>query len=179
MKIKNQKSKIKNQKSKIWIVVASLAWISFSCDEFCEVSNRTAIVVNFFSLEDDEPLAVDVIVTGINVAGAERDSVLYPSPLFPQSSRNNLLLPINPEAGEMIFSIERQGMDADTIIFRYTPRVGFISTECGCVVYAQIHENQLEWTRHAIVEIEVTNPNAGTVVYRQGIENEENIRIYY
>ena len=162
-----------------WCFIASFAWVWVSCDEFCEVSNRTAIVVNFFSAESHEQINVSVRVTGINVDGAGRDSLLYPNNMFPQQSRDHIILPLNPNADEMIFMVEVDDLLTDTITFRYTPHVGFISVECGCAVFAQINEEQLEWTENAIINVEVTNSKVNTVLYRQGILNDENIRIYY
>jgi len=40
-------------------------------------------------------------------------------------------------------------------------------------------EEEEEETQHTILDIRLTNNKTGTVLYRQGIENAENIRIYY
>ena len=159
----------------MWSIIALFAYSAFSCDEFCEEPNRTAIVVNFYSLETEEPASVAVKVTGID--GVVADSVLYE-----YAGHATVLLPINPGADEMQFIFALAEMPADTVIFRYSRHVGLVSKECGCASYAQLHEPELkknEEIENSITKIEVTNPNVGTVSYRQGILNEENIRIFY
>ena len=163
----------------IWGIILLFAYVAFSCEEFCEEPNRTAIVVNFYSSESDAPESASVRITGIGVkngAGIENDSVLYS-----QTSYSQVLLPVNPGSDEMSFSFELGELPADTIIFRYSRHAGFISAECGCASFAEIYDAQLKGTEqeHTITHLEVTNPSVKTVTYRQGIINEENIRIYY
>jgi len=84
----------------------------------------------------------------------------------------------------MSFSIENGELPADTIIIRYIRYNGFISSVCGCVTYAEIQgepeiKGDPEETERAITHLEVVNPNVTTVSYRQGVKNNENIRIYY
>ena len=158
----------------IWCAVASVSLLCFSCDEFCEESNRTAIVVNFYSSDDGTPLTVN----NPKIKGIGNDSVLYSAGSFSQ-----VLLPVNPAADMMSFSIERDELPADVIIFNYTRHNGFISSECGCVTFAEIQsveiQNESEEIENTIKQITVTNNSVNTVSYRRGVVNAENIRIYY
>ena len=151
-----------------FVGVAFIACVVFSCEEFCEESNRTAIVVNFYVEDAEEAVRV-------RIRGIENDSVLYPA-----ASYRQVLLPVNPGADEMTFSFEKDDLPADTVVFRYTRHAGFISVECGCASFAQLHEAVLEATEPpSIVDVEITNPSVKTVSYRSGVVNAENIRIYY
>ena len=154
----------------MWVVIVSMAWVTFSCDEFCEESTRTAVVVNFFSLEDDAAANVNVTIRGI-----ENDSVLYA-----RTNHSQLLLPVNSAADFMSFSINNANdtLSADTIIIRYNRHIGFISSECGCAIFAEI-QGDPERTDNSIKNLVVTNRKVRTVSYRERIVNEENIRIYY
>ena len=163
-------------KSLKFLILAGVAFIAcavFACEEFCEEPNRTAIVVAFYSLETEEEAAASVSIKGV-----DNDSILYT-----RASYRQVLLPINPGVDEMKFSVEKDDAPADTIVFRYTLHPGFISVECGCAGFAQLHEAILdsvdEDTEHTIKELEITDPSVRTVSYRQGVYNDENIRIYY
>jgi hypothetical protein len=150
--------------------VALTAWVCFSCEEFCEESNRTAIVVNFYSSKDGSLLPSNVMVTAI--IDDEIDSILSVKQNYSQ-----VLLPVNPSADEMMFVFENGDLIADTVKFTYVRHNGFISAECGCVTYAEITDT--ERTQNSIINLVVTNPVTKTVSYRQGVSNAENIRIYY
>ena len=153
----------------MWCVIASIAWLTFSCEEFCEESNRTAVVVNFFSSVNDTPLTANVTIKGI-----ENDSTLYS-----KANLSQALLPVNPATDFMSFSIIRNDtLPADTIKFNYIRNIGFISSECGCVTYAEI-QGDPERTENTISDVVVTNHKVTTVSYRQQVVNAENIRIYY
>lgn len=150
-----------------------MVWVVFSCDEFCEESNRTAVVINFYDA-DDTSVRIKVTIKGI-----ENDSVLYPNvPIYGREDLLQVLLPVNPSADIMSFSIKNDTFPADTIIIQYTRHNGFISSECGCVTYAEIQETP-EMTENFFKRLDVANPNVTTVSYRQGVINAENIRIYY
>ena len=151
----------------MWGGMASVAWVVFSCDEFCEEPNRTAVVISFYD-GNDASVRLNVTVKGI-----EKDSVLYSKITLSQ-----VMLPVNPTADVMSFSVENGDLPADTITIHYTRHNGFISSECGCVTYAEI-QGDPERTENSISHLEVANPNVTTVSYRQGVINEENIRIYY
>ena len=158
----------------MWGGIAAMVWMTFSCEEFCEESNRTAVVVSFYSSSKDEPEAMKVHVRGI-----ENDSLLFPNPpLFPQTSYLQVLLPVNPTADVMSFLIKNDEMTADTIVIHYNRHNGFISSECGCVTYAEIQDDP-EITKNSVKRMVVTNHKVNTVSYRQGVVNAENIRIYY
>ena len=168
----------------MWAIVC-ITMVVCSCEEFCEESNRTAIVVDFYTSDNDKPTAISV-----RIASAENDSVLYPNTrYFTQASNSQVLLPVDPTNDEMIFSIQKDDLPADTIIFRYTLHPGFISAECGCASFAEIDrvylkgmENSikdLHGTSHSIKGFEVIRRKVRTVSYRQSIINDENIRIYY
>ena len=155
----------------MWGGLVFFAWATVSCEEFCEESNRTAVVVNFYSAVSDSLLTVK----NIEIRGIENDSLLYyPSP----SGFSQVMLPINPSADIMSFSIKNDSLPADTIIIKYTRRNGFTSSECGCVTYAEIQEEP-ERTEHTMTNGVVTNHNVTTVSYRDRVINAENIRIYY
>ena len=156
------------QKLLMWAGIVFIAVVTVSCEEFCEESNRTAVVVNFYSSEDT-PLTANVEIRGI-----ENDSVLYSQ----TSGNSQVMLPVNPSADMMSFSFKNDTLPADTIIIRYTRRNGFISPECGCVTYAEILEDP-ERTENAITDMVVTNHDVITVSYRKNVVNAENIRIYY
>jgi len=158
----------------MWGGMASMAWIIFSCDEFCEEPNRTAVVINFYSLEADAVLTVK----NVTIKGIENDSVLYPNPLFQQTSYSQVLLPVNPAADIMSFSIKNDTFPADTVIINYIRQYGFISPKCGCVTYAEI-QGEPEKKGKTMTQMVVTNPNVTTVSYREKVDNAENIRIYY
>ena len=152
----------------MWGSIAFIAWATVSCEEFCEESDRTAVVVNFYSLTDEL-----LIVKKIEIRGIENDSLLYS-----KTDHSQVMLPVNPSADIMSFSIKNDTLPADTIIIKYTRRTGFISSECGCVTYAEIQEDP-ERTNNTITDMVVTNHNVTTVSYRDRVINAENIRIYY
>ena len=154
----------------MWGCIASMAWLVFSCEEFCEDPNRTAVVVNFYDAND---ILVKVKIDTIK--GIENDSVLD---IFRVADFSQVLLPVNPTADRMSFSIKNDTFPPDTIIIRYTRHNGFVSSECGCVTYAEI-QGEPERQGNTITHLVVTNPHITTVNYRQGIINAENIRIYY
>jgi len=158
----------------MWGGIASMVWVIFSCDEFCEEPDRTAVVINFYNAANAS--------TGFNVTikGIENDSILYPNTEIYGNIKDfsQVLLPVNPTADFMSFSIKNGESPADTIIIHYTRHNGFISSVCGCVTYAEI-QGELENTDHTITHLEVVNPNVTTVTYRQNVKNAENIRIYY
>jgi len=146
----------------------------FSCEEFCEEPNRTAVVVNFYTAEN-----AALTVRNIKVKGIENDSTLQSEQYFSQKDYLQVLLPINPSADFMSYSIiKNDTLPVDTILIRYIRHNGFISPQCGCVTYAEILD-ETEITENTILHMEVTNRKVGAVSYRQGIINEENIRIDY
>jgi len=153
----------------MWCGIASMVWMVFSCEEFCEESNRTAVVVAFYLLSSDAPANANIAVRGI-----ENDSLLYQ-----QANYSQVLLPVNPAANFMSFSINANDtLPADTIVIRYIRHTGLVSPECGCVTHGEILEEP-EITSHSIRHMLLVNRKATTVSYRQGVINAENIRIYY
>ena len=148
-------------------IFAIIIFFCFSCEEFCEESNRTAVVVNFYD-SAGELLKVKVAMSGI-----ENDSLLYNGQTVSQ-----VLLPINAAADSMRYTLKNDTFPVDTIILRYKRHIGFISSECGCVAFAEI-EGEPEITRNTVTNIIVNNPNVKTVSYREGVVNAENIKIYY
>ena len=153
----------------MWGAIVSMVWLTFSCEEFCEESNRTAVVVNFLSSEDDASMTVNITIKGI-----ENDSTLYS-----KTNLSQVMLPVNPAADFMSFSIIRNDtLPADTIKIHYIRYNGFISSECGCVTFAEI-QGEPERTENTITDVVVTSHKVTTVSYRQQVVNEENIRIYY
>ena len=157
----------------MWGGIASIVWLTYSCEEFCEEPNRTAVVINFYNATD---ASVSVTVT---IKSIENDSILYPNTeIFGKRDLSQVLLPVNPTADVMSFSIQNGDSPADTIIIHYIRHNGFISSVCGCVTYAEI-QGEPERKGKTITHLEVANPNVATVSYRQGVNNEENIRIYY
>jgi len=162
----------------LWGVIASIAWVAFSCEEFCEEPNRTAVVVNFYSFGN--PTLTEKI---LKIKGVENDSALNSSHYFPQKDFLQVKLPVNPTSDFMSFSIQYDPFPADTLIIRYVRNVGFISSQCGCATFADIQEVEMqelpEGTNHIIRQVKMTNPSVTTVTYRQGFLNAENIKIYY
>ena len=161
-------------KNLMWGGIAVILLATFSCEEFCEESTRTAVVVNFYS-SDNESLTV----RNIEIRGIENDSMLYPQPSVVYGRDfSQVMLPVNSSADFMSFSIKNDTLPADTIIIKYNRHNGFISSECGCATYAEIHD-ELERTENSITNMVVTNPSVTTVSYRDKVINAENIRIYY
>jgi hypothetical protein len=156
------------QKILMWGGLASIVWIAFSCEEFCEEPNRTAVVIGFYN-DAGESLTV----AGLTVKGVGNDSTLHS-----KSSLAQVMLPVNPSTDTMSFVIQSDDLTADTIKINYTRHNGFISPQCGCVTYAEIREESSS-TTHSITRMEIINSNVTTVTYRQGIINAENIKIYY
>ena len=152
----------------MWCGIASMVWVVFSCEEFCEESNRTAVVVGFYSLSNDVPEEANIEVKGI-----ENDSLLYQ-----QARRRQVLLPVNPVADVMSFSFKNDALLADTIVIRYIRHTGLVSPKCGCVTHAEIVEDP-ESTGNSISRVVVVKRKATTVSYRDRDFNAENIRIYY
>ena len=155
-----------------------MAWMALSCEEFCEEPNRTAVVIYFFD-EKDAPLKViNVEIRGIG----DKDSILYDpnakTPIYGGKDFSQVLLPVNPTADSICFSIKNNESPADTITIRYTRHTGFISSQCGCATFAEIQDEPGK-TNHTIRRLDVVNPSVRTVSYRQGVVNAENIRIYY
>jgi len=152
----------------MWCGIASMVWVVFSCEEFCEQSDRVAIVVAFYN-----PTTGVLANANVTIKGIGNDSVLYPL-----GNRQQALLPLNPTADSVSFSIKNGTMNADTIVIRYTRHTGLVSPECGCVTHGEIYEEPKN-TGHSISRMVLVNRSATTVSYRQGVINAENIRIYY
>jgi len=191
----------------LWGGFITMAWICFSCDDFCEEPNRTAVVVSFFDAKGAPLKVINVEIRGVG----DKDSILYDpkakAPIYGGKDFSQVLLPVNPTADSISFSIKNNTLPADTITIHYTRHNGFISSKCGCVTYAEIlfveilpvseepeepeEPEELEEpeepvgpeepkrTENTIKRLEVVNPSVTTVSYRQGVANAENIRIYY
>ncbi|MDR2036424.1 MAG: hypothetical protein LBQ60_00720 [Bacteroidales bacterium] len=152
----------------IWGTISLMIGLTCSCDEFCEESNRTAMVVNFYIADTDSVLEVEKLT----VQGLDTDSVLYR-----EVTAKTVLCPLNPGA-DLTKYIFTNDTITDTIIISYTRHTGFVSSECGCVNYSSI-EIDPNTIFNSIKKIEITNPTVGPVSYRPDVINEENIRIYY
>ena len=157
----------------MWGGIASLAWVVLSCEEFCEEPNRTAVVVNFYNQNNTA-----LTYNNLKIRGVENDSLLDPNHYLAQKDFLQVLLPVNPAANLMSFSIKKDTLPADTIFIHYIRNAGFISPQCGCVTFAEIQDNT-EWTENSISRVDMINPKVTTVNYRQGIINAENIKIYF
>jgi len=157
----------------MWGSIASMLYVVFSCEEFCEEPNRTAVVVNFYTSENTALTANALKITGI-----ENDSTLQSPQYFSHKDYLQVKLPVNPSSDMMSFSIQNKELPADTIIIQYIRHHGFISPQCGCVTYAEISDES-NITENTILHMEVTNHHVTTVSYRQGVINAENIRIDY
>ncbi|GHT23807.1 hypothetical protein FACS189430_07670 [Bacteroidia bacterium] len=138
-----------------------------SCEEFCEESTRTAMVVKFFSAETN----LESTFTGVSIQGLGNDSVLYRN-----ASLTTALCPLNPGADTTAYLISI-GDVTDTLTVFYERQPAFISSECGCVAFAEIATTTQ--TNHLNFKVEIANPNVGQVSYRNNVVNAENIRIYH
>jgi len=164
-----------------FMLLASIMLLCFSCEEFCEESNRVAIVVKFFSADDDQLINQNIVIRAFKNDNELKDSILYT-----RSNYQQVLLPLDPNSDEMKFLFvytdfsEDSPMEysADTIVFRYNRHTAFISSECGCVTMGKI-DGIPEATENRITDVVVVRPNIKTVSYRQGVINDENIKIYY
>ena len=162
-------------------LLASIPLLCISCEEFCEESDRVAIVVNFYSDEDGKLTARNLAIKAFRADGSLHDSTLYVRANYQQ-----VLLPLDPNSDKMkflfeynIFSAEApEEYSTDTIVFFYSRHNAFISAECGCVTMG-ILDDTPESTINEIQKFEVVRPKIKTVSYRQGVINEENIKIYY
>ena len=160
---------------KLIIILVIVGFACFSCEEFCEESNRVAIVVKLYSSTTKKLSEATVSIKGIRF---DKDSIdIIDSILYSRKRISQILLPVNPSADTMMFSFENDGLPVDTVKIYYTRRTGFISAKCGCVTYAEI--DSVKRTENTITKDSVTNKIAGTVIYRPGVVNGENIRIYY
>jgi hypothetical protein len=139
----------------------------FSCEEFCEESNRTAMVAKFYVNGGE------AAVSNLTVQGLHNDSVLYRD-----VSRSTVLLPLNPASDTTAYLMKAGDAGTDTITIVYSRHPAFISAKCGCAGFAEIKE-QPGYTRHLIKEMEIVNPSVGQVSYRENVINAENIRIFY
>jgi len=161
--------------------LVSITLLCFSCEEFCEESDRVAIVVNFYSTEDGKLLSKNLVVKAFRTDNSLHDSILYVRAGYQQ-----VLLPLDPNSDKMKFLFEYnifsegapEEYSTDTIVFHYSRHNAFISAECGCVTMG-ILDGLPESTKNEIQKIEVVRPKIKTVSYRQGVINEENIKIYY
>ncbi|MDR3095093.1 MAG: hypothetical protein LBU62_10720 [Bacteroidales bacterium] len=139
-----------------------------SCDEFCEESTRTAVVLKFFSAETN----LETPLTGVSIQGLGNDSVLYRN-----ASLTTALCPLNPGADTTAYLISI-GENTDTLTVFYRNNPVFISSECGCVAFAEITDIKKQ-TDHLHLRVETVNFNVGQVSYRTNVINAENIRIYH
>jgi hypothetical protein len=156
-------------------LAAALMLFVCSCEEFCEGSNRTAAVINFYSAETK--LSATVRVDALQ--GVGNDSVLFRS-----ASLQSVLLPLKPGADTTAYIIRTSMVagdvmvaETDTLIIVYTRHAGFVSSECGCAGFAEITSAYVGG-RHLIDSVAVSNPNVGIVSYRSQVINAENIRLY-
>ncbi len=153
-----------------FLAILGCIWYLASCDEFCEESNRTAMVVNFYSSTSGTAQAA----TKLSIQGLGNDS------LYTTQDLSSALCPLNPgsDATTFLFSkLVENAKVVDTVTITYSRHPGFISSECGCVTYSEIQE--IKTTNHSISSISITNPSVSTVSYRPQVINGENIRIYY
>ena len=163
-----------------FMLLASIMLLCISCEEFCEESNRVALVVKFFSSESGELMNQNVVIRAF-INDNDLHEILYNRANYQQ-----VLLPLNPNSDEMkfIFIYSEFSEDppvefsADTIVFRYSRHNAFISAECGCVTMGKINEEP-ETTVNRIQRVVVARQNIKTVSYREGVINDENIKIYY
>ncbi|MDR2848865.1 MAG: hypothetical protein LBV39_07165 [Bacteroidales bacterium] len=142
-----------------------------SCEEFCEESTRTAMVIKFYSNETGlETTLSGVSIRGLGAVNAQgNDSTLYLN-----ASLQTALCPLNPGADTTAYIISIGEM-TDTLTVFYTTTPSFISSECGCVAFAEI--NDIQQTTE--LRIDIVNPSVGQVSYRNNVINAENIRIFY
>ncbi len=152
----------------MWVAFASLAWVTLSCEEFCEESNRTAMVVNFYTFGTDSVKTMNKI----SIRGVGNDSILYNT-----KSLSSALCPLNPAVDITGYIITNDTIAIDTITITYTRHDAFISSECGCV--SKAHIDEISTTNYSIKEVRVINADVTTVSYRSNVVNAENIRIYY
>jgi len=157
----------------MWCSILSILYVVFSCEEYCEEPNRTAVVVNFYT---SSPTALTA--SNIKIRGIENDSTLHSNQYTTHKAYLQVKLPVNPASDTMSFSIQNNDLPADTLIIYYTRQNGFISPQCGCVNFAELSD-ETEITENSITLMEVTSHKVNTVSYRQGVINEENIRIHY
>ena len=151
----------------MWCVFALIGWSIFSCEEFCEESNRTAMVVNFYSDSAQNVLTMEKI--SVETIGS--DTILY------RNTRTSVVMcPLNPAVDVSAFVFVNDTI-SDTITVAYTRHPGFVSSECGCVNYADI--TNIQTTTNSIKKVEITSPNVTPVTYRPNVVNAENIRVYY
>ena len=151
-----------------------MLYVVFSCDEFCEEPNRTAVVVNFYTTEN-----IALSTSTIKIKGIENDIELSDKQFFSNKDFLQVKLPVNPLSDFMSYAIiKNDTLPVDTIIIKYIRHHGFISPQCGCATFAEILDES-GITENTILRMEITNPNVNTVSYRQGVINEENIRIDY
>jgi len=157
----------------MWCCVLFMLYVVFSCEEFCEEPNRTAVVINFYASSPPELNA-----SNLKIRGIENDSALHSNHYFTNKNFLQVKLPVNPSSDMMSFSIINSELPADTIVIHYTRQNGFISPHCGCVTFAEISDSTAI-TENTITGMEITNRKVNTVSYRQRVINEENIRIDY
>ncbi|MDR0815324.1 MAG: hypothetical protein LBN37_06195 [Bacteroidales bacterium] len=144
-----------------------------SCEEFCEESTRTAMVIKFYSAETNlETTLAGVSIRGVGAVNAKgADSTLYRN-----ASLQTALCPLNPGADTTAYLISI-GEETDTLTFFYKTNPAFISSECGCVAFAEITD--IKQTTNLNFRIVNFNPSVGQVSYRNNVVNAENIRIYH
>ena len=159
----------------IFIVIGFLV----SCDEFCEESNRTAVVVNFYSSADGSVLKDTITIKSIG-----NETTMYPVENNQAVAFSTVLCQLNPGSDTSRIIFQYRDEKPDTLIFTYTRDVGFISSECGCVTYYNLLDIEYlkkspDSVSNTIDSIRIVNPDISTVSYRENVINPENIRIYY
>lgn len=106
-------------------------------------------------------------VTGMQITGVGRDSILYGE----SKSITKAQLPLRPDTNITAFQLQYQGMN-DTLYIIHDNQMNFISLACGCFVFHTINDSASYHTCHFIDSIRILNSQVTA-------KKEDHLRIYF
>ncbi len=143
----------------ICIILVSSCSRKTDCDE----TMNSSADVGFYRITNQTESSA--MFDNVTVFGIQANGLLYNE----IDSLSSVFLPMNHSVDSCIFVMRIESV-ADTLIFRYTRKLDFISENCG--FSTEFTLNELENTNNLIDSVKIVNP----VINRS---QSENIKIYY
>ncbi len=129
----------------------------------CDETVNSSAKLGFYGIVNKK--AVSMTYDNVTVYGLSSDSLIYND----VDSVRSVTLPMNHSADSCIFVMRVESV-TDTLMFRYTRKLEFISENCGFSTEFRLTE--LETTNHNIDSVKIENPEINS-------SKSENIQIYY
>lgn len=106
-------------------------------------------------------------VTGMQITGVGRDSILYDA----SANMSKAQLPLRPDSLITAYQLIYNGQ-SDTLYIVHDNQYNFISLACGCFVFHTINDSASYHTHHFIDSVHVLNTQVTSA-------KEDHLRIYF